>query len=293
MDSYDINNDLDCVITCKNFDKLITYQGIKEYWEQFNKEKEFQDYTDSEKQIIRKISQHNELIKVAGKEIEWRTIFIDKFIDEKQYLFKDSEIERYKKEIEFQDSTTLINGIKTHLASRNKAIWDKFGYSLISFFDGLDFIATKADLNNYFSQSECHAGSPSYAAELCLALRHQSKNISQLKIIENPTETEQLQKAIIRELAKYGFDSKYNHLIKGNSVPYNMALLHEVGFLNHLLQNHFITFTELDKKLASIFNAGIRVIKGNRLVLGRSNEDRNRYTSHLYSDEIKEIISKI
>lgn len=178
---YEIENILDWVIARKNYENLGQLNMIREYFSFIEK-----TGNEIESTIFAKLSENWEVFKKAQDEIEWREPFINRFIDEHRYKWKDWEIEKFKKEIEWQDNETLKKSIKIEITKRSKRIWDNFGYPIISFFDGLNFIANKEDLNNYFWHGECHAGS-SNPNKLWEALIGQCDNINQLKVIESLT----------------------------------------------------------------------------------------------------------
>ncbi len=73
-------------------------------------------------------------------------------------------------------------------------------------------------------------------------------------------------------------------LIGKNKTPYQIAMLHYLGFLALLFDAN--SKEKSYRILATILNAKHRVIKGNCLVLSsRSDENRKTYTSHLHSIE--------
>ena len=82
--------------------------------------------------------------------------------------------------------------------------------------------------------------------------------------------------------------SKLVKLIANNSLPYQMAMLDFLNFIEHLKKNHFTTQTKTDQELSKILGTDERAVKGNRLVLNEiSKEDKNRYTSHQYTDKVQ------
>jgi hypothetical protein len=83
---------------------------------------------------------------------------------------------------------------------------------------------------------------------------------------------------------------KIFNLLKANKLPYRIALLDIIGYLD-FLKNQFANqrSNKLYKILEKILSADERKIKGNKLVLNpKSTENRKTYTAHLHLDKVKE-----
>lgn len=93
---------------------------------------------------------------------------------------------------------------------------------------------------------------------------------------------------LVKKLSQGQLDGLFA-LIGQNELPYQIAMLKYLGFLEHLSNQHFNSQFEMIKHLGrwlSIENH--RGIKGNLHVLNpKSNEDRNRYTAHLHKEEVE------
>jgi hypothetical protein len=77
-------------------------------------------------------------------------------------------------------------------------------------------------------------------------------------------------------------------------IPFQIALLHELGFIEFLKKNYVNSDVKLFKKLAEILETNERIVKGNIYVLKPySNENRNRYTAHQHIAEAKDILAKL
>lgn len=76
------------------------------------------------------------------------------------------------------------------------------------------------------------------------------------------------------------------HLLQ-NDIPYIVAYLKLLEFDKFLLENYFKTKEEMFLAISKILKKSKRMIKGNFLVLNpKSNEDRIRYTSHKYINQV-------
>lgn len=107
---------------------------------------------------------------------------------------------------------------------------------------------------------------------------------------------------IIRSLNKYRFENflRTNHYdpeiiykmlaehSQRETVPYAIALLKELNYLDYFFREFATSKIKGYKKLAEIFTSNERRIKGNILVLNpKSTEDTAEYTSHTYSEMIR------
>ena len=81
----------------------------------------------------------------------------------------------------------------------------------------------------------------------------------------------------------------------GEFVPYMIALLHKLGFIEYFLKNHSRNKTDAFNKLAKVFNASERRIRGNINILINANckEDPTDYTSHTYTNIISDELSRL
>lgn len=122
------------------------------------------------------------------------------------------------------------------------------------------------------------------------------KEIQEIEISKppekEPTKSEKLQEA----LSKYGFDNlpKVKELIKSqkeelinkmatNKIPYQIAMLHFLGFIEYMRSNHTRTNEMLFKRLAEILDSPQRSISGNyRVLRPKTDEDTDRYTAHAH-----------
>ncbi|CAM4092056.1 hypothetical protein [Gillisia limnaea] len=80
---------------------------------------------------------------------------------------------------------------------------------------------------------------------------------------------------------------------KTNDLPYKIALLKEIGFFDlPLLKN--LTGNKKREVVAQLIGGTDRQIKGNINVLNpQSMDDRTRYTSFTYEDEVKRFVSRL
>lgn len=84
--------------------------------------------------------------------------------------------------------------------------------------------------------------------------------------------------------------NKLTTLLFTKGVPYAIAMMNHLDFVSHLDQNYFNSKSQRDLVIAKWFNGSLksgRKIKGNLSVLNpKSNENKKRYTSHLYIEEV-------
>jgi len=82
--------------------------------------------------------------------------------------------------------------------------------------------------------------------------------------------------------------SKLVDVISKNSIPYQIAMINYLGFIDYLMSEFFKTKTQLHIELAKLLSTDNRSISGNLSVLNpKSNEDRKRYTAHIYNETVK------
>lgn len=117
-----------------------------------------------------------------------------------------------------------------------------------------------------------------------------------------PKEIETKTHRLKETLANYGFyelesvkvlsdSSKQNliELICNNDLPYVIAMIDYLGLLKHLMLEHFNAKCRLNREVSKWFNADKtgRSVKGNISTLSsKSNEDRKKYTAHLYKETV-------
>lgn len=92
-------------------------------------------------------------------------------------------------------------------------------------------------------------------------------------------------------------DNARQNLVKLMAIrelPYQIAMLEQIGFIDHLKKRFFKTNEKLFKGLATVLLANERSVKGNIYVLNsRSTENRSRYTAHLHIDEVTKDYEKL
>lgn len=77
-------------------------------------------------------------------------------------------------------------------------------------------------------------------------------------------------------------------LLYENELPYQIAMLHFLGFLTFIHEIQHFSKEQIYHFLAEVFQANHRAIKGNILVLdGYSKENRTRYTSYMHQESVK------
>nr|WP_299168783.1 hypothetical protein [uncultured Allomuricauda sp.] len=91
-------------------------------------------------------------------------------------------------------------------------------------------------------------------------------------------------------------DTKVNLSLKqkkNSSLPYQIALLNEVGFFD-LERLKGLSKSKQYDLLAKLLNADSRSVKGNHAVLNpHSNENRTKFTSYNYMDEVKVYLNNL
>jgi len=76
--------------------------------------------------------------------------------------------------------------------------------------------------------------------------------------------------------------------LAAQSLPYQIAMLDYLGFLEYLQTHHAKTKGELQKILSKVLLVNTRSVKGNIYVLSpKSNENRTAYTAHLHTEQVK------
>lgn len=123
-------------------------------------------------------------------------------------------------------------------------------------------------------------------------------NLPHEPVKQTETKTEKLK----AELGKYGFfdlpkvrqlsepnKQRLVEMISTNGLPYSIAMLEFLGFLNHILNEHFKTKYKLNKEVAKWFNSDKegRAVKGNISTLSEyTNEDKGKYTAHTHKETV-------
>jgi hypothetical protein len=102
----------------------------------------------------------------------------------------------------------------------------------------------------------------------------------------------------INELMKYEINQPHktepiNETEPEQKIPYKIALLNELGFFK-LDAIKKLTKENQYKIISAITGGTVRTIKGNVLVLNPDSiEDRIKYTSNNYTDEVKNYLDKL
>lgn len=102
---------------------------------------------------------------------------------------------------------------------------------------------------------------------------------------------------VLEKLDEYGFTQflgnknlsvKIKELIIENEMPYRIALLKEIGFLDYFFKEYAKTKEHGFELLSKVFEYGKRRIKGNINVLNpKTKEDKTVYTSHKYKETVR------
>lgn len=112
-------------------------------------------------------------------------------------------------------------------------------------------------------------------------------------------EDQKVSDQIVAGLEKFGLQQfvnqsghKYEKIIRlvtSNNLPYIIALLSEIKFLQYAQKEYAGGIaTKLHRKLANLFGVNERTIKGNMNVLSpRSDDSKKRYTSYLHLEKVK------
>jgi hypothetical protein len=83
-------------------------------------------------------------------------------------------------------------------------------------------------------------------------------------------------------------------LIAEKQIPYAIAMLNYLGFIEHLTKNHYSSKVKLNKEVAKILVTADRNIKGNINVLSSaSRENRTRYTAHEHQKQVQKDYEKL
>ncbi|MEI8086205.1 MAG: hypothetical protein WCG93_08320, partial [Paludibacter sp.] len=115
-------------------------------------------------------------------------------------------------------------------------------------------------------------------------------------ILPLPTKLEKLK----NDLKEYGFlslpkiktispenQSILFEKMNSNGIPYTIAMFDFLGLLKHLSKEHSMTKSKINDTIGFWLGIAPRAIKGNINVLDDySNEDKNRYTSHLHKENV-------
>lgn len=119
-----------------------------------------------------------------------------------------------------------------------------------------------------------------------------------------PEVTPSRKEPLIQKLQEYGFfelqkvkvlslerQAQLVELVAGQPLPYQIAMLHYLGYIDYLKEHYFPKGVDLQKWLATTlgYPKAERRVKGEISVLNpKSSERRDRYTSHLH----KEVVEK-
>jgi hypothetical protein len=146
--------------------------------------------------------------------------------------------------------------------------------------------------------------------DMLMLLRYNMNNIINKKIRVQKEKSRgrlsksQKQNKLEENLIKYDFkrrlieyhrfdetqSEKIIDLLIENKMPFNIALLKEIGVIDAYRNSNK---NERDIELGKIFSVNPRRIRGNINVLIKSpNEDINRYTSHLHMESVKKILQE-
>ncbi len=83
-------------------------------------------------------------------------------------------------------------------------------------------------------------------------------------------------------------------LIVSNKLPFVIAMFDFLGFFDHLQKEYFQTKYLLNKEIAKWLNTGERTVKGNiSSLLKNTTENKERYTAHLYKEDVKIAYQKL
>jgi len=83
-------------------------------------------------------------------------------------------------------------------------------------------------------------------------------------------------------------------LIAEKQIPYAIAMLNYLGFIESLTKNHYSSKVKLNKEVAKMLLTADRNIKGNINVLSSvSKENRTRYTAHEHQEQVKKDYEKL
>lgn len=91
----------------------------------------------------------------------------------------------------------------------------------------------------------------------------------------------------VSRISDHGRNMLFDSLLS-RSLPYKIAMLHYLGFLDHLLAEYVKSKYERNRLLHQILQAPERTVKGNIAVLNpRSKENRGKYTAHTYQEQVE------
>ncbi|MBL7821272.1 MAG: hypothetical protein JNL65_11715 [Saprospiraceae bacterium] len=119
------------------------------------------------------------------------------------------------------------------------------------------------------------------------------------KTYSEKTKTEKISEAInkfgfselpmVKKLTQSQVKALYD-LLGQKDLPYQIAMLNFLGFIDYVLNNHFKSKFEMYGQLGKWLNSGnnIRAVKGNLSTLSlKSREDKTKYTAHLHKETVK------
>lgn len=139
-----------------------------------------------------------EWVKNCFDEIDLRTSFVDKFLNEKQYEWKQKQVKEYKEELEqelqeftLNTSTSRSEFLKEKFNSNSEEIkqtesrfWKVYKYDVSQFYKNYQFKATKEDLNNLFFHSEKEIGTINEIWNIHKLLKKYFDSKNQLRILK-------------------------------------------------------------------------------------------------------------
>jgi hypothetical protein len=112
------------------------------------------------------------------------------------------------------------------------------------------------------------------------------KSIKSLKFRDDLTENGFYTLKKVKDLDTAAID-KLTGFIFSNDLPYQIAMLDHLGFLEHIEKEYCTGRKDLYRILAGLLSCSNRLIQGNiNALINSSNEDRDRYTSYCYKETV-------
>lgn len=265
----------------------------------------FNDLFSSIKEVSREyidINRQNKIITLKQITIypnkvgvDMEDIQIDLKGDPSWDLFKDKTLEELNKDRKVYSTPKYHNYLKYGYSLEeqlnSKLIKEKYEGLYLPIIEKEILRTTFENFikNQYFSKLTRHSNDINEDSEEALV---KNKNLK-FELHNRLNEYDFFTLELIKNLKKSSEDKIIEHLIS-NDIPYQIAMLNFIGFIDHLRLNFTTSTNNLYKVLGSILNTSERNIKGNYLVLNpNSKENRTRYTSHLYKDKVKRDYQKI
>ncbi len=217
-----------------------------------------------------------------------------------------SKVTKYEIHTKNSLTVTLLQITKNIISSINGATLFEKGLLNDSEKIKIDLIINNRKLELYELSKKQNKSKTEYIKILKGWFKSEKKFIAEIapfinKIEQNSTskhESTKTQKLEI-QFNKYNFDNleKVNnhnktHLINkiaNNSLPFQIAYLDYLGFINYLYDNYCDSFVALHKLIAEILNTTERAVRGN--INGIKNEksvDRKRYTAYQHIEKVKQ-----